>query len=92
MALTEQRIGLMALQLLQHKMEEDGVFRLNPKEVKREIANAAKKFGLPPSDMAEFYRMMVSAAYDKVMAELEVISPRAKVGENEKFVDSIRGH
>lgn len=73
MALTKERIGEIAVQALQRQMEQNGNISLNPKEVKRQIANEAKTLGISPRDMAEFAKMVYKTAYDKVMAELDTI-------------------
>jgi hypothetical protein len=73
MALTKDRIGEIAVQALQRQMEQNGNISLNPKEVKRQIANEAKSLGISPRDMAEFAKVVYKTAYDKVMAELDTI-------------------
>ncbi len=73
MALTKDRIGEIAVQALQRQMEQNGTISLNPKEVKRQIANEAKSLGISPRDMAEFAKVVYKTAYDKVMAELDTI-------------------
>ncbi len=72
MPLSKERIGEIALVVLQHKMEQDGI-RLNPKEIKREIVNGSKKLGVPVHESAEFAQIMIKAAFDKTMAELDTI-------------------
>ena len=72
MALSKEKIGQIAVQALQRQMESNGI-SLNPKEVKRQIANEAKGLGIPPCEMAEFAKMVYKTAYDKVIAELDSI-------------------
>lgn len=72
MTLSPERVGQIALVALQSKLEEDGL-KLNPKTVKREIANSAKRLGVPTHEMAEFAKIMLRKAYDETMAELDSI-------------------
>ena len=72
MALSEERVGQIAMLALQSKMEKDGV-TLNPKEIKREITNQAKNLGIPASELAEFAKIAIKSAFDKTMAELDSI-------------------
>ena len=78
--MTAERLGQLGLQILQQKMEEDGI-RLHPKEMRREILNQAKKYGVPPHELAELAKMAIKAAYDKTMAVLEAIKDTDKVEE-----------
>ncbi len=82
MALSQQKIGEIALRALQHKMESDGI-NLNPKNLKRDIHNEAKNLGVTTQELAEFAKVIYRTAFNKVMAELESISPSAKVAVNE---------
>lgn len=70
MALSPERIGQIALLALQSKLEEGGL-NLNPKEIKRSIANEAKKLGVPAHEMAEFVKIVLKAAFEKTMTELD---------------------
>ncbi len=72
MALSKERIGEIAVLVLQNKMEQDGV-RLNPKEIKREIINSSKKFGITVQEGAEFVGIVIKTAYDRTMAEIDAI-------------------
>ena len=73
MSLSKERIGEIAMLVLQHKLEQDNGVRLNPKEIKREIINSSKKFGITPQEGAEFVGIILKTAYDKTMAEVEAI-------------------
>jgi hypothetical protein len=81
MVLSREKVGQIALRVLQQKMELDGI-RLNPKELKREIHNEAKKFGITPQELAEFAKLIYKTAFDKTMTELDLISPPAQVAVN----------
>ena len=89
MVLTQDRIGQIALLALQKRMEENGI-SLNPKELKRGIHNEAKELGIPAPELAEFAKVVYKKAFEKTMAELDSISPPAKVEEKEKAIDRIR--
>jgi len=58
------------------RLEQDNNVRLNPKEVKREIINSSKKFGITPQEGAEFVGIILKNAYDKTMAEIEAITSK----------------
>ena len=73
MVLTQERIGQIAMMALQRKMTQDGI-RLNPKEIRREVANEAKNLGIPASELAEFLKIVIKDAFDKTMAELDLIN------------------
>lgn len=82
MALSKERLGEIAMIVLQEKMERDGNIRLNPSEIKREITNSCKKLGITPQEGAEFVGIILKKAYDKCMAEIQkVISRTDKVEE-----------
>ncbi len=80
MSLSKERIGEIALLMLQDKLEQDGI-RLNPKEVGREIVGTSKRFGITKREGAEFVRNILKTAYDKTMAEVEAIMRTGKVEE-----------
>jgi len=85
MSLSKERIGQIALQALQQRLEQDGI-SLNPKTLKRQIHNDAKNFGITAQELAEFIKLIYRSAFDKTMAELESISPSSpseKVAVNE---------
>ncbi|MFA6227475.1 MAG: hypothetical protein WC631_03315 [Candidatus Paceibacterota bacterium] len=71
MTLSKERAGEIAVLVLQDKMERDGGIRLNPKEIRRELTNGAKKLGILPSEMAELAKMFLATTYQKVVAELD---------------------
>jgi hypothetical protein len=73
MPLSKERIGEIAMLVLQNKLEQDNGVRLNPKEVKREIMNSSKKFGITPQEGAEFVGIIIESAYRKTMAEIDAM-------------------
>ncbi len=73
MALSKERIGEIAMLILQSKLESDGLIRLTPKEIKRSMANESKNLGIPAHEMAEFAKIVLKTAFDKTMAELDSI-------------------
>lgn len=80
MALSKERIGEIAMSVLQYKLEQDNEIRLNPKEIKREIMNSSKRFGITPQEGAEFVGIIIKMAYDKTMVEIDAI----KAGKTDK--------
>lgn len=81
MALSKERIGEIAMIVLQGKLERDGNIHLNPSEIKREIINSSKKFGITPQEGAEFVGIILKTAYDKCMAEVQKVAKTDKVEE-----------
>lgn len=71
MALSKERLGEIALLALQAKVEKDGGVRLNPKEIKREVANSAKQLNVPFRELAELFEVVIKASYVKTMAQLD---------------------
>lgn len=72
MALTQERIGQIAMAALKQKMgEEGGGLRLNPKTVKRQVSNEAKSLGVSPGEAAEFVMILIKEAYEDTMKELQ---------------------
>ena len=78
MALTKERIGEIAMVILQYKLEQDGELCLNPKEVKRDVTNNSRKLGIPVHESAEFAKIVIKAAYEKTIAELDTIKPEGE--------------
>lgn len=70
MALSKERIGELALVVLLDKLEKDGGIRLNPKEVRRDIANSAKSMSIPTLEMAQFVEVLVKAAYERTVTAI----------------------
>ncbi len=70
MPLSKERVGEIAMMVLQDKLENNGSICLNPKEVKRDIINISKKLGITPQEGAEFAGIIFNTAYDKTMVEL----------------------
>ena len=68
-----RKIGQIAMQFLQKKLESDGGIRLAPKVIKREVANEAKSLGITVSEAAEFAKIVLKTAFDKTMAELDSV-------------------
>jgi hypothetical protein len=70
MTLTKDRIGEIAMAVLQRRMEGNGI-ELKPSEVKRETANSAKKLGIPEIEIAEFTKIIITEAFNKTVAKLD---------------------
>lgn len=67
----KSRLNDIGMVLLQHKMEENGDIKLNPKETQRDVHNWAKKAGVSEYLMAQLVKRIVKTAYEKTMAELD---------------------
>lgn len=78
MALSKERIGEIAMKLLQDQLEKKGL-PMNPKEIRREIHNEAKNFGMTPAEFAEFAKLVYGETYTKLVAELDKIIAAGKV-------------
>jgi hypothetical protein len=78
MALSKERIGEIAMLVLQHKVERDGNIRLNPAEIKREFSKSSKELGITPQECAEFVGILLKTAYDKCMAEIAKVAKRTR--------------
>jgi len=84
MALSKERIGEIAMLVLQNRLEQDDGIRLNPKEIKREIINSSKKFGVTSQEGAEFVGIILKTAYEKTMAEVEAMIKTPKTDKVEE--------
>lgn len=85
MALTEKKIGEMAMLILQEKLEEDGQLRLSPHEIKHEIKNFAKKLNLPKDELTEFVKIVMKNAFDKTNVKLNKIIKNTGKPVKKKF-------
>lgn len=70
MALSQQRLGEIALIVVQEVLNDKGI-RLVPNEIKVQLTDNCEKYGITPQEGAEFAQVFITAAYDKTMAELE---------------------
>lgn len=80
MALSQERIGQIAMLALVAKFGEEGLM-LRPKEVKRQISNTAKKLGITPAEFAEFCKIVYEELYTKTMEEFEKITEQINSGK-----------
>ena len=71
MALSEKRIGEIAMISLQAKLEKDGGLKLMPSEVKREVKISAKNLNIPTTEVAEFFKLLLENGYIKTITEIE---------------------
>jgi hypothetical protein len=78
MTLDKSQLGKIAEDVLQATLEEDGKLVLNPKTVRRDVLNAAKKFGLKPEEAAAFVKVLYSKAFTSVTAELDAMMKKAE--------------
>ena len=70
MALSEKRLGEIALISLQFKYEKEGL-KLDPRGIRREMHNAAKELKIPANEIAEFAKIMYKILYDLTIVELD---------------------
>lgn len=83
MAITQERLGEIALLIIKRqKLEKEGV-TMKPKEIKREVHNAAKRFGVKPQEVAELFKLVLDEAYEKTLTELEAIISDTAMTEGE---------
>ena len=81
MALSQERVNELAMQVLQEKIERSGDLKLIPSEVKRSVHNLSKKMNIPVKEVAEFMKIMLEKAYSKTIAELDAVINSGKVEE-----------
>lgn len=72
MELSKERLGEIALLILQQKIEQDG-FEIKPRDAKRQMNNNAKDLGISVSEMAAFTKMMVVPLHEKTIKELDAL-------------------
>jgi hypothetical protein len=70
MELTRERINELGMIILLDKMERDGL-HLNPKEIKRDLANNAKKHKIPVEELAQFLKYVTEVMFNRVNRELD---------------------
>ena len=70
MALTEKRLGEIAVKVLAHKMVRDGMM-VKPKELRSEVFNSAKSLGVSPVELAEFLKVGHQILFAEVNKELD---------------------
>ena len=70
MTLSKERQGEIALQILLHEAAHKGM-TLKVGENKREIHNKSKQLGIPDIELAEFYKILISSTYEKVVTEVD---------------------
>ena len=69
MALSEERIGEIALLYLLYKFEQEG-FTIKPKEIGRDVGNLAKKLGVSESELTEFTIFVMQSMTEKALNSL----------------------
>jgi hypothetical protein len=78
--LSKERQGELAMIALLEEKTSNGIM-LKPKEVKREIKNAAKRVGISEKEVAEFYKIVLESVYQRTVLELDAIIKSGKVEE-----------
>lgn len=54
----KQRMQQVALELLRFWIQEKGISNLDPNSVKRSIGNLAKKTGIKPEELVDFFKTL----------------------------------
>lgn len=72
MALSKERIGEIAVQLLLYKLKKEGL-RIHPKEIKREVLDGGKTLGIPQKELAAFFKIGLEALFKATCDELDLI-------------------
>lgn len=72
MALTKERQGEIAFAVLLHMALEEGI-TLQPKELKRDVGNRARKYGITAVEAAEMAKIAMNEAYTRCVAVLDGI-------------------
>jgi len=67
--LSKERMGEISLAVLLEQFEREGL-HVKPREILRDVANRAKKLGIPVGEMAEFTQMAVRAVCDRAVEAL----------------------
>lgn len=70
MALSEERIGQIAVKVLVHKLKKEGLM-VRPKDLKSEVFNGAKSIGVSPVEMAEFMRLGFNILFKEMNQEID---------------------
>ena len=73
MALTEARLGEIALKMVIQKLIKEGV-RICPKETRRSVIDVAKDLEISPNEMAGFMRHVMEVVHSQTLAELNVLA------------------
>ena len=73
MALSKERLGEIAMLVLQNKLEKNGDLKLIPSQVKRELKNSAKTLGFSVIEVAEFSKIILTSSFKKTIIELDKI-------------------
>ncbi len=68
--MTEQRMGEIAIQLIISRMAKQGIG--GNEELDREIPNVAKKIGVTPDELKEFFMALVPRALNRILGSDKV--------------------
>lgn len=70
---TAKRMRSIATQALEERLEYQGGVRLSPREIKEEVAAAARRLNIEPVEAAEIAQEILSKAFIETMTELDAI-------------------
>ncbi|MEI6190732.1 MAG: hypothetical protein WCP24_00005 [bacterium] len=76
MALSEERLGQIAVMVLKHKLLKDGI-HVSPKGVKQEAIDAAKAFGIPVAEVTEFLKIGLEYVFAETAKTLDELAKRS---------------
>ncbi|MEI6304840.1 MAG: hypothetical protein WCP09_02360 [Candidatus Taylorbacteria bacterium] len=72
MALTKEKLGEIALKILQAQLERNGL-PINHPDIKREVDKEARDLGITSAEFAELAKLTYKSAYEKLVIELDKI-------------------
>lgn len=72
MALTKERLGEIALKILQAQLERNGL-PINQTNIRHEVDKEAKNLGITSAEFAELAKLTYKSAYEKLVDELNKI-------------------
>jgi len=76
MALSEERLGQIAVMVLKHKLLKDGI-HVNPKGVKQEAIDMAKTLGIPVVEATEFLKIGLEYLFAETAKPLDELAKRS---------------
>ena len=70
MALSKERLGEIAVLVLENKMKKEGM-EVVPKELRSKVFNGAKELGISPVELAEFTKFGLAFLFAEANDELD---------------------
>ena len=75
MALSEERLGQIAVMVLKHKLLKDGA-HVTPKGAKQEAIDGAKGLGIPVAEVAEFLKIGLEYVFAETAKTLDELAKK----------------